>query len=911
MAQDRVVKVTLTAQMQNYLAGMEKARKVTAEAASEADRLAATREAFDRLGRASLAAGGLIAVGLAVAVKRFADFDQAMSNVAATGDDARANIDALREAAIDAGASTVFSAEESANAIENLAKAGLSASDILGGALTGSLDLAAAGELGVAEAGEIAATTLQQFGLAGSEAVHVADLLAAGAGKAMGDVDDMAQALKQAGLVANQFGIPVEEATGALAAFANQGLLGSDAGTSLRTMLLRLANPTEEVKELMAELGFSAYDASGQFVGLEGLAGELEKALAGMTDQQRQATLAMIFGQDAIRAATILYDEGAAGIASWVEKVDDSGYAAETARTKLDNLKGDVEALGGAFDSALISMGAAADGPLRFLVQSLTELVDSFNDLPDGAKQAVFWIGTLAATGATALGAYLLLVPKVAEFRAALDVLGPSAQRASRAVATIGKGAGLTALLATTVTLAAKALTEYARQVRGTDDAVAKATTTNQRFLDAMESLGVTTDASAEKVTRALDAIASGNVLGSVGTEVLELRDSLAELDEGMSALPIDAAADKFQAWTRELGLTEAQAATLLDEMPKLRDAIRQHLTATGEAADNQAILNFLLEDTPEKVGPAAGAIEDVAGASEEAAENLDDMRAALSAVNQEALTMSGAVDAAQGALNDMAKAAEEDEVSIDGLNDASIDFRDSIRDVEQAHRDAAEAIIENGGSLDDARGKYQEGRDAIIEMLKAKGLDEQAAKKWADTNLGKAGEVEGAIRDLANAVNQIPPKKTITLVADTAPAMAAINDFVFSQNGRRINLVVDGYVGRQVHGSDVIARAGGGAVYGPGTSKSDSIPAMLSNGEHVLTAADVAAMGGQNAVYAFRQSLHSGGGPAPVSLDGMAITGRLEIGGDGLATLIDGRIVQAERGRNQFENAGVRKWGV
>ena len=141
-----------------------------------------------------------------------------------------------------------------------MAKAGLSARDILAGGLTGALDLAAAGGLGVAEAAGIAATTLQQFQLDGEEATHVADLLAAGAGKAMGDVTDLGTALDQAGLVASQFGLSVDETVGTLSAFASAGMLGSDAGTSMRTMLLRLANPTKEVADLMSSLGISAYD---------------------------------------------------------------------------------------------------------------------------------------------------------------------------------------------------------------------------------------------------------------------------------------------------------------------------------------------------------------------------------------------------------------------------------------------------------------------------------------------------------------------------------------------------------------------------------------------------------------------------------------------------------------------------
>jgi TP901 family phage tail tape measure protein len=425
----RVVAVELSARVAEYKKGMYEAAHATRQVGTEGEKLAQTRQAMMQLGTGSLAMGTLLAAGVGVAVARFAQFDQAMSAVSATGEDAKQNIDALREAAIQAGSDTVYSATEAANAIEELAKAGVEAKDILGGGLKGALDLAAAGGLGVAEAAGIAATTMKQFRLEGGEATHVADLLAAGSSKAMGDVTDMGQALNQAGLVSNQFGLSVEESVATLTAFASAGMLGSDAGTSMRTMLLRLANPTEEVKDLMAELGINAYDTQGNFVGMAGLAGELETSLSGMTEQQKQTTLAMIFGQDAIRGATILLEEGKTGIQDWTDAVDEQGFAAKMASERLDNLAGDWEKLTGAIDAALITMGSGADGPLRAFVQALTGLVDGFNDLPDWMQQSVLIMAILTSGALLLGGAFLVGTIKAAEFKVALDQLGLSGGR--------------------------------------------------------------------------------------------------------------------------------------------------------------------------------------------------------------------------------------------------------------------------------------------------------------------------------------------------------------------------------------------------------------------------------------------------------------------------------------------------
>jgi TP901 family phage tail tape measure protein len=217
----------------------------------------------------------------------------------------------LRKAALQAGKDTAYSATEAGKGIEELSKAGISTADILGGGLKGALSLAAAGQLDVGEAAETAATAMTQFNLKGNQVGHVADLLAAGAGKAQGSVHDMGYALKAGGLVASQMGLSIEDTTGALAAFASAGLIGSDSGTSFKSMLQALQNPSSKSAKVMKELGLNVYDAQGQFVGLTQLAGQLQARMQGLTQAQRDQAMAQIFGSDGIRAATVLYKQGA------------------------------------------------------------------------------------------------------------------------------------------------------------------------------------------------------------------------------------------------------------------------------------------------------------------------------------------------------------------------------------------------------------------------------------------------------------------------------------------------------------------------------------------------------------------------------------------------------------------------
>jgi TP901 family phage tail tape measure protein len=361
---NRTVSVILQAEIGQYVSGMTKAAVATKGVGESADMTSKkASKGFDLAGRGAQLFGLAAAGALVGVVAKSMEFEKAMSAVqAATGATASSMSD-LRAAALKAGADTQYSATEAAQGITEMAKAGVSAKDIMGGGLTGVLSLAAAGQLEVADAAGIASTAMTQFSLSGAQLPHVADLLAAGAGKAMGSVDDLGQALNQAGLLASSTGVSIEETTGTLAAFASAGLIGSDAGTSFKTMLQQLQNPSKESAELMSQLGINAYDAQGNFVGLAALAQQLKSHLGDLTQAQRDQALAQIFGSDAARAATVLYREGAAGINEWTNKVNDAGYAQKQAAALTDNLAGDLERLGGSFDTLLISIGQGLAGP--------------------------------------------------------------------------------------------------------------------------------------------------------------------------------------------------------------------------------------------------------------------------------------------------------------------------------------------------------------------------------------------------------------------------------------------------------------------------------------------------------------------------------------------------------------------
>ena len=392
------------------------------------------RKGLTSLGSAGGKLGLVAAAGIAVAVKSFADFDQAMSKVQAATHETADNMERLRKLALQTGADTAFSANEAADGIEELAKAGVATTDIMGGALQGALDLAAAGTVDVGFAAEAAATAMTQFNIAGEQVPHIADLLAAAAGKAQGDVSDMVMALKQSGLVASQVGLSLEETTGTLAAFAAAGLIGSDAGTSFKTMLQSLTPSSKAARDQMEALGISAYDAQGNFIGITEFAGKLRDGLKDLSVEQRNATLKTIFGSDAVRAAAVIYQDGADGIQEWIDKTNDTGYAADTAKIKMNNLAGDVEKLRGALSTLFIESGQNGNDFLRGATQNAEAFVNMLSSLPDWASKTAFSLAGITAITGGSLWFGSKVITGITDTRAALDNLRASSVGASRAL---------------------------------------------------------------------------------------------------------------------------------------------------------------------------------------------------------------------------------------------------------------------------------------------------------------------------------------------------------------------------------------------------------------------------------------------------------------------------------------------
>lgn len=766
---DRLIKIRFIGEGISTVAGQVTAlgKSVGASAAkmTSAEKDAVKfRRGLDTVGRSAGKVGLVAAAGLGAIVAATANFDQAMSNVAAATHESSANMELLRKAAIKAGADTVFSASEAAGAVENLAKAGVSTKDILGGGLSGALSLAAAGGLDVADAAEIAATALTQFKLSGRDVPHVADLLAAAAGKAQGDVSDLSFALKQSGLVASQMGISIEETTGTLAAFASAGLLGSDAGTSFRTMLLRLANPSGQAAKLMDRLGIAAYDAQGNFVGVAALSDQLQEAFKGQTQATRDAALATIFGSDAIRAANVLYDQGARGIQDWTRKVNDSGYAADTAARRMDNLKGDLEQLRGSLETAFIGAGEGSQAPLRKLVQGLTDAVNAFNKLPAAAQGAT--TGLLAITAITGGGLWFTAktIKGISDMRQALDELGPSAGKAAgalRAISTVGASVAILYSIAEASDTLNQSL----------DRTIPGVNTLTKHLLDLNSARGVQALVSdIGDLREALDEVKDpgffadinnlyGKVpvlgkLGQLGVSLLpggerskrDLREASAAidaLDEALANIVQTGSADQARTTFAQLattfGLTKDQQEDLLRLLPQYKEAL-----------DGSSVSATLAADATGKLGSA---MQQSAADAEAQAEALKKQREAA------AETASAFVGLG------------------DSLNDSKVSLNDWIKDMAK-QATALRDFTKNAQTA--AKRGLKEGLIAELEKagpegaLRMKQLADGTKAQIREANRAwKAGQ--DAINHYVDVVGGVPPTVATELELRTSAAEAAL----------------------------------------------------------------------------------------------------------------------------------------
>ena len=772
-----------------------------AAAGKTASSIGTSMEASGR--KSALITSGLTAAGLAVAafgvasVKMAADFDQQMSTVQANSGATSAELSQLRQAALDAGASTVYTAAESAGAINDLAKAGMSVSDILSGGLTASLNLAAAGQMDVGDAAEYTSQALTMFHLKGSDATSTADALAAGADKAVGNVSDFGEALNNCGVMANSFGMSMQETVGILGLFAQNGIVGAEAGTQLNSMLMRLSAPSSEAKATMDELGISTHDASGKFVGMSNLAGQLHDKLGKLTDQQRQQAEATMFGSYAIKGAGIIMDAGSSGVDKWTKAVSESGFAAKQASAKTNNLKGDLTMLSSAMGSLMTNIGEGAQGPLRSMTKGMTMLVTAFSGLPAGVQQTMVLMGGLtgvllavhkAASGlhsstSGAANSIGLMVDPVQRVKAALssaktafEMFRASSMSASEQMAAFGttaskaqlKTAGFKAVGSSVMSLLGGPW-GIALTVAGA--ALSAFISRQQKAKEATEQLQSALESGSDISSTIADSYQKMNFAGVSMTHWMsEAKVSLTDMTS--AAMGNKTATDKVNAALRDYG---RQGHSQLAVAQKMRDSIKDEAKAYAEAKEQAGQKAKASKDAVDADGKSASAAKQAANANKElgnsasdASSQIDDLVKSLFGLESGNLTADQAVDQLNQKIGELTDTCKDNGTVfnangdlLDRFSEKGTKTRQALEDIASSAQNAAEKILKQGestnfssGEIEHANGVLQDARDAIVKQAEASGMSADAANKLADRWGLSSDSIKANIQSIKSAAD-------------------------------------------------------------------------------------------------------------------------------------------------------------
>lgn len=340
----------------------------------------------------------------ALALRSAGNFEASMNRVQAATGASQKEFDALRKAALEMGKTTQFSASQSAEAIEMLAKNGLSTADILGGALEASLLLAASSGADLASAGDVATDVMLQFGKSAEDLTGLVDGMTGVMLASKFGFDDYRLALAQAGGVAGGLGLEFEDFNAAIAGTSSLFASGSDAGTAFKTFLQRLVPASDPAAEKIHELGLEFFDAEGNMKSMAEVAQELQDGLKGLSDEARNDALSTIFGNDALRTAIGLADQGADGIERLKKQIGDAS-AEEQAAARMKGFNAAILQLKSAFEALQIAIADA--GLIQFATDAVTWLTAFIAKLSEANPQMLRW-GVILGAVAAAIGPVLI-----------------------------------------------------------------------------------------------------------------------------------------------------------------------------------------------------------------------------------------------------------------------------------------------------------------------------------------------------------------------------------------------------------------------------------------------------------------------------------------------------------------------
>ena len=344
-------------------------------------------------------------VGVA-AVKTAADFDSAMSQVAAVSGATGKDFDALRSKAREMGSKTKFSATEAAEAMNYMAMAGWKTEDMLGG-IEGVMNLAAASGEDLATTSDIVTDALTAFGLSAKDSGHFADILAAASSNANTNVSMMGETFKYCAPIAGALGFSAEDTAEAIGLMANAGIKSSQAGTALRTIMNNLAGDVKISGKAIGDVTIATTNADGSMRDLSDILADCRSAFGNLTESEKAQAAESLVGKNAMSGFLALMNAGEGDIEKLSSAIDNcDGSAEKMAMTMRDNLAGQLTILKSQLQELAISFGDILMPAIRSIVSKLQGFVDKLNGMDEGTKRTVVTIALLVAS----IGPLLIII---------------------------------------------------------------------------------------------------------------------------------------------------------------------------------------------------------------------------------------------------------------------------------------------------------------------------------------------------------------------------------------------------------------------------------------------------------------------------------------------------------------------
>ena len=407
-----------------------------------------------------LAVGSAVKSGLKSVLEAGMEFENNLNTMGAVSGatEAQLNQVSAKARALGSDASLVgVSAGSAAEAMTELAKGGFTVQQSMDAA-RGALQLAGAAGVDAATAATIQSDTLHTFALGADQAGKAADILAGAANGSSVEINDIAQSLAAGGSVAHGLGMSLQDTASTIGMFANMGIKGSDAGTSMKTALLQLTNTSKPVVGAFEELGVKAFDAQGKFIGMRGLMDQLNAASKRMTTEQYQAAAATAFGTDGVRFAMLAAQQGTKGFDEMTAAVNRNGVAAEVAAARTKGLPGAWNNFKNQLDGVKLALYDKLKTPLAIVLNYASSAIEKMMPVFEqgaakigaffernapaiksfGAAIAAAFTGKGGGEGGKLLGS---LGDAAKELGPALSGVGPAIGEVAKSIGTLGEGA--------------------------------------------------------------------------------------------------------------------------------------------------------------------------------------------------------------------------------------------------------------------------------------------------------------------------------------------------------------------------------------------------------------------------------------------------------------------------------------